>query len=172
MTTIKDISAQSNAHESDSPKVWTNSENWVNSTSLELKADSTVSSIANVESPSTEASTVKFFNILEDTQLTIRQMSSGSSQNWSIGTESACVPPSIAQGTATFPRINSAVCAAKYTFIQKHAMIELQLEFRASSSCRYEIQNQRQFDFLNKFDLVRSIQEQAAIRISVKSAEL
>ena len=81
-------------------------------------------------------------------------------------------PPSIAEGTATFPRINSALCAAKYTFIQKHAMIELQLEFRASSSCRYEIQNQRQFDFLNKFDLVRSIQEQAAIRISVKSAEL
>ena len=34
---------------------------------------------------STEPSTAKFFKILEYIQLTVRQISSGSSQNWSIG---------------------------------------------------------------------------------------
>ena len=48
---------------------------------------------------------------------------------------------------AAFPRINSAFCAAKYSFFQKHAMIELQLDFLARSSCRHEIQNQWQFEF-------------------------
>ena len=51
-----------------------------------------VSSIRNVEPPSTEPSTAKFFKILEYTQLTVRQISSGSSQNWSIGTGSTHVP--------------------------------------------------------------------------------
>ena len=48
---------------------------------------------------------------------------------------------------AAFPRIDSALCAAKYSFFQKHAMIELQLDFLARSSCRHEIQNQWQFEF-------------------------
>ena len=46
----------------------------------------------NVEPPSTEPCTAKFFKILEYTQLTVRQISSGSSQNWSIGTGSTHVP--------------------------------------------------------------------------------
>ena len=49
-------------------------------------------SIVNVEPPSTEPSTAKFFKILEYTQLTVRQISSGSSQNWSIGTDFTHVP--------------------------------------------------------------------------------
>ena len=57
-----------------------------------LKAKSAISSIANVEPPSTEPSTAKFFKILEYTQLTVRQISSGSSQNWSIGTDFTHVP--------------------------------------------------------------------------------
>ena len=42
--------------------------------------------------PSTEPSTAKFFKILEYTQLTVRQISTGSSQNWSIGTDFTHVP--------------------------------------------------------------------------------
>ena len=44
------------------------------------------------EPPSTEPSTAKFFKILEYTQITVRQISSGSSQNWSIGTDFTHVP--------------------------------------------------------------------------------
>ena len=90
--TVKVISAPSNTHDKIFPKVWTNSENLVKITSPELKAKSAVSSIANVEPPSTEPSTAKFFKILEYTQLTVRQISSGSSQNRSIGTGSTHVP--------------------------------------------------------------------------------
>ena len=94
--TVKVISAPSNTHEKIFPKVWTNSENLVKSTSPELKAKSAVSSIANVEPPSTEPSTAKFFKILEYTQLTVRQISLGSSQNWSIGTDFTHVPACVA----------------------------------------------------------------------------
>ena len=44
------------------------------------------------EPPSTELSTAKFFKILEYTQLTVRQRSSSSSQNWSICTDFTHVP--------------------------------------------------------------------------------
>jgi len=91
-TTVEAISAQSCAHVKYSPKVWTNSENWVNSTSLELKATPTVSNIAKFESPSKNSSTVKFYAILSEAWLVICQISSDSSQKWSIGTESARVP--------------------------------------------------------------------------------
>ena len=60
--------------------------------SLLAVSETAVSSIANVEPPSTEPSTAKFFKILEYTQLTVRQISSGSSQNWSIGTDFTHVP--------------------------------------------------------------------------------
>ena len=56
------------------------------------RSSEAVSSIANVEPSSTEPSTAKFFKILEYTQLTVRQISSGSSQNWSIGTDFTHVP--------------------------------------------------------------------------------
>ena len=46
--------------------------------------------------PSTEPSTATFFKILEYIQLTVRQISSGSSQNWSIGIDFTHVPRGIA----------------------------------------------------------------------------
>ena len=60
------------------------------------RSSEAVSSIGNVEPPSTEPSTAKFFKILDYTQLTVRQISSGSSQNWSIGTDFTHVPRGIA----------------------------------------------------------------------------
>ena len=56
------------------------------------RSSEAVSSIAYVEPQCTEPSTAKFFKILEYTQLTVRQISSGSSQNWSIGTDFTHVP--------------------------------------------------------------------------------
>ena len=53
------------------------------------------------EPPSTEPSTAKFFKILEYTQLTVRQISSGSSQNWSIGTYFTHVPAFVTARSVT-----------------------------------------------------------------------
>ena len=57
--------------------------------------------------PSTEPSTAKFFKILEYTQLTVRQISSGSSQNWCIGTNFTHVPR---VSPATSFKLSSIAC--------------------------------------------------------------